>query len=221
MNSSSTNKKKIGILDYGVGNLHSLQNALSEVGASSTLVLPTTNLRSCSGIILPGVGAFGVAMNRIKTQGLAEIIEEWAALEKPLLGICLGMQLLFSSSEEQGFQKGLNLIPGTVERLNRNLKLGHIAKVPNVGWRSLEMSTYLNSSDGKLLSDIKYPNEYYFLHSYACFPTIKSNIVAYSNSGADKFAAVVKKGNILGCQFHPEKSRISGLEFLQRYLQEI
>jgi glutamine amidotransferase len=214
-------KKKIGILDYGVGNLYSLQKALDYIGGTSELVSSSTNLKSYSGIILPGVGSFGVAMGRVRAQGLAEVLKEWVALDRPVLGICLGMQLLFSSSEEQGCRKGLNLIPGTVERLKTNLELGQITKVPNIGWRSLEISNHSNAIGDTLFSDIQYENEYYFLHSYACFPAARSNIIAYSTYGGNKFAAVVRKDNIFGCQFHPEKSRSAGIQFLENYFRVI
>jgi glutamine amidotransferase len=219
--SDNLTSKRIAIIDYGVGNLRSIENALSYIGVRSQIVSSPTLLETFSGIILPGVGAFGEGMKKIQIQGFVEVLKKWAEDGKPLLGVCLGMQLLFTSSDEQGYQLGLNLIPGRVEKLKADLGSDQVVKIPHIGWNLLETPIGRTISEEVFLSNLKKEDKYYFVHSYACFPKVKSSILAYASYGQNRFAAVVRDANVIGCQFHPEKSRDGGLRFLREYLKVV
>ena len=213
--------REIAIIDYSVGNLRSIENALNYIGIRSQIISSPTLLENFSGIILPGVGAFGEGMKKMRMRGFVDGIRKWVEDGKPLLGVCLGMQLLFTSSDEQGFQRGLNLIPGRVEKLKFNLGSGQLVKIPHVGWNSLEIRIEATTREEVFLSNMNKEDEYYFVHSYACFPKVKSSILAYASYGENRFAAVVRDANVFGCQFHPEKSRDGGLRFLEGYFRVV
>ena len=195
----------IAIVDYGVGNLRSVQKALERVGAQAVITSNPSRLESARGIVLPGVGAFGDGMDNLRARGLVRPLLEQVAQDKPFLGICLGMQLLFDESEEMGLHEGLGLLAGRVVRFPES-----DLKVPHIGWNQLQ-----GCGSGVLsgLSDGEYA---YFVHSYYVVPAERSDIVATTEYGVE-FASVVSRANVFGAQFHPEKSQDVGLRLLENF----
>ena len=193
------------IIDYGAGNLFSVQNALDYIGAASIVTKDAADLEKADRLILPGVGAFPDAMKALGETGLIGTIKEQAR-KKPLLGICLGMQMLFDKSCEFGETEGLGLIPGTVELMTPPGLL-----IPQIGWNRLIYNEKCELLDG--LGDEPYV---YFVHSYAANCDGK-NVAAYTDYGGN-VPACVFSGNVYGCQFHPEKSGGTGLKILKNFL---
>jgi imidazole glycerol-phosphate synthase subunit HisH len=191
----------IGIVDYGMGNLFSVSKALERLDADYFISGDTITLLEADALILPGVGSFRDAMERLP----ADAIKEFAASGKPLLGICLGMQLLFEKSEENGVTKGLGLLPGSVRRF-----LGQTYKVPHMGWNKLE---FLGSS--ALLKNLE-EDYVYFVHSYFVEPT---DVCIAKVNYHEQVSAIVGRDNIFGMQFHPEKSSKLGMALLKNFLQ--
>lgn len=195
----------ITVVDYGAGNIQSVLNGLKAVGAAAVVTSDKSVLRESSFIILPGVGAFGPAVDNLTRSGLSGVICQRVLSGVPLLGICLGMQLLFSESEEADGRKGLNLIPGQVVRFTQGCKAPQI-KVPHIGWNSVSLC-----AQSPLLQGIRDGDFFYFAHSYYVRPEGREVITGTAGYGMD-FPAVVGKDNIYGIQFHPEKSGRSGLK---------
>jgi glutamine amidotransferase len=195
----------IAIVDYGVGNLRSVQKALERVGAKAVVASDPAQLDTAQGIVLPGVGAFGDGMDNLRARGLVRPLRDQVAQDKPFLGICLGMQLLFDESEEMGFHEGLGLLAGRVVRFPES-----DLKVPHIGWNQLQ-----GCGSGVLtgLNDGEYA---YFVHSYYVVPAERSDVVATTEYGVD-FASVVSRDRIFGAQFHPEKSQDVGLRLLKNF----
>ncbi|MGD8624786.1 MAG: imidazole glycerol phosphate synthase subunit HisH [Anaerolineae bacterium] len=193
------------IVDYGVGNLRSVQKALERVGAGATIQSDPAALDPAQGVVLPGVGAFGDGMAQLRARGLVEPLLRQVGQGKPLLGICLGMQLLFEESEEMGRHPGLGLLPGRVVRFPEN-----DLKVPHVGWNRLRFAGH------PLLAGIP-PGAYaYFVHSYYARPQAPGDVLATTDYGL-AFASVVGRGRVWGAQFHPEKSQEVGLRLLANF----
>lgn len=197
----------IGIIDYGMGNLRSVENACRKLNIPCIISADPDVLNQCDKLILPGVGAFGDCMTNIREKGLYEKIREMAET-KPLLGICLGMQMLFEESEEKGLTKGFGFLKGRIIKMETDLP------VPEIGWNELEWNQ--ETSLQKELSD--HPHAYY-VHSYYAYDYEDEDLVAYSMYGGIKVPGIVRHGHIMGCQFHPEKSADDGLCIL-RYFQE-
>jgi len=197
----------IAIIDYGTGNLKNVINALDYLGIPSEITSNTKQLAQAEKMILPGVGAFVPAMEQLTKSGLAEIIKERISKGVPLLGICLGMQLLFCESEEDGLTQGLNIIKGRVIRFAGSLK------IPQIGWNSLEFVKQTLICQG-----IQNNSYVYFAHSYYCIPDDEDSITAWSDYGG-RFAAIVEKNSIIGLQFHPEKSQQVGLVMLKNFYE--
>ena len=198
----------IVIIDYGLGNVTSIQNALKRVGYTSTLSDQPADLRKSLGLILPGVGAFPEAMKQIKKKRLVEKIREEVLINnKPILGICLGMQILAETGEENGRSEGLGLIPGKVQKINYSKK----GKVPHVGWSSLCLRKRID----KIFLKTNCTDSFYFDHSYK-FSTHKKYISA-TVAWNGEITAAVSHQNIYGTQFHPEKSQIAGLRILKAF----
>jgi len=198
----------ITIIDYGLGNIRSLKNAFEHLGINSALSRDKAVILNSDAIILPGVGAFGHAMDILKEYDLVSTISEFALSGKPLLGICLGMQLLFDESEEFGMTKGLGLIEGRVR------KLQNVHKLPHIGWSRL----YKNiKSEKTILDGLNDKAEFYFIHTYAV-GTDDAYILSSSKYDNAEFCSSVKKDNIYGCQFHPEKSGKFGLKILENFI---
>ena len=203
----------IGIIDYGMGNLGSVANALEYLGAEGTVSSDPEVLGSCERLILPGVGAFGAAMARLREHQLIEFLHDTVVHErKPLLGVCLGMQLLAESSEEHGEHEGLGWIPGRVRRFTSDEST---LRVPHMGWNAVEATRPHPLLDG---FDPNREHNFYFVHSYHFDPAVDEDLVASASHGA-RFAAMVVRDNVAGVQFHPEKSQDNGLQFLQNFLE--
>ena len=199
---------RLGLIDYGMGNLHSVQKAFQRLNQSLNVVQSPTDLNDIEALILPGVGSFDPAMNQLKQTELIPYLKLWGEEDKPLLGICLGLQLLFESSDE-GTKAGLGLFKGHVQKLPAN----HGERVPHMGWSPLEQQKrcpLLNASD-----DV---NWMYFVHSYSANPANKSDLAAITKFGKSKVTAMVWRGRVGACQFHPEKSSKTGQLMLQRWL---
>ncbi len=199
----------IGIVDYNMGNLASVINAFAKVGVDATLESDPTKLNQYDKLILPGVGAFGDAMEHLKSNGMDEAVMTYAQSGKPLLGICLGMQLLFESSEEFGAHKGLGLIPGKVVAFNEN-KFDHPQKVPHMGWNELFVQ-----KETALFSELKKDFYLYFVHSYHAVCDDKYAI-GKTHYGYE-FVSAVQNDNIYGIQPHPEKSHENGLKIIENF----
>jgi imidazole glycerol-phosphate synthase subunit HisH len=196
----------IAIVDYGMGNRRSVEKALEHVGARASITADPSQLRTADGLIVPGVGAFPSAMRSLRDAGLDALIRERAEAAVPVFGICLGMQLLFDSSEEAGGAAGLGLLPGDVRRLDpRGLKL------PQMGWNDVRWrrETLLNAG----LPD---PSIFYHVHSYVPRPAEPDDVLGVSEYGSP-FVTVVARENVFGAQFHPEKSSAHGLALLENF----
>ena len=200
----------IAIVDYGVGNLFSLKSSLAAIGADAVVTSDAEELRRADKIILPGVGAFEDAANKLRSCGLAQVIKELAADGKPLLGICLGMQLLFAKSYEYGEHEGLGLIPGVVRPIADVIPSDY--KIPHIGWNALHLR-----GDNPIMSNTAEGDCVYFVHSFYA-AQCDDSVIATSEYGAELTAAVAK-GNVFGCQFHPEKSGSVGLGILKAFAQ--
>ena len=191
---------KLVIIDYGIGNTKSLINAFDKIDLCGSITLSDDEeiINNSDLIIIPGVGAFEKAMNELKKRDLVRIIRNYAESNKPIVGICLGMQLLFESSEEFGLNQGIGLIKGSVVRFPETIT----DKIPHVSWNKLK----LHKKESLLFEGINKNEYYYFVHSFICKPANKSEILTTSNYGGVEFCSSVKKNNIYGFQFHPEKS---------------
>lgn len=200
----------ISIIDYGAGNLRSVQNALSYLGHSSRILDDPNGLAGSEAAILPGVGAFGDAMRCLNDSGFTQAIRDYAACGRPLLGICLGMQLLFEESEESPGVKGLSIFPGVLRRIP---DMGN--KVPHMGWNSLDLKQRTGIFEG-----IAQDSYVYFVHSYylSCAPT---DFLAATTQYGVEIGAAVQKGNIAATQFHPEKSGGIGLSMLENFAAQV
>ena len=200
----------IAIVDYGVGNLFSLQSSLEAIGAETVVTADSEVIRSADKILLPGVGAFEDAARKLRASGLDQVIIEQAQAGKPLLGICLGMQMLFEKSYEYGEHPGLGLIPGAVVPMAGVIPAE--LKIPHIGWNALHIQ-----KDSPLFRYIQDGDCVYFVHSYYA-AQCDSFVIATAEYGADLTAAVAKD-NVYGCQFHPEKSGSVGLAILRAFAE--
>lgn len=198
---------KVHIIDYGLGNLFSVKSAIEKIGATPIITNIPDDLMEADFVILPGVGAFQKGMHLLTECGFKTPILEYVKKGKPLLGICLGMQMLFESSEENGTSKGLGLLPGHVEKITEG-SVG--VKVPHIGWSQLR-------SINDRLKDFVENKHMYFVHSYHPV-TEESYYVAKTNYHGIEITAIVKKDNVWGCQFHPEKSGEDGLNLLKEII---
>jgi glutamine amidotransferase len=197
----------IAVIDSGVANLRSVANALQHLGASFWIAESPADLVKADKIILPGVGAFEAGMRQVQAKGFIAPLHDYAAKGTPILGICLGMQLLFERSEEMGDHEGIGLLPGAVLRFPANGP-----KVPHIGWNQLE-----HDGSSPLLKGVPAGAYAYFVHSYYVATTQRSLVLASACYGID-FPAVVGRGNVFGAQFHPEKSHHSGLTLLKNFM---
>lgn len=195
------------IIDYGMGNLRSVEKAVAAVGGCPVISGDPDVIRRSGRLILPGVGAFGDAMVNLKRCGLDELICTEVKAGKPLLGLCLGLQLLFSKSEEFGSHEGLDLIPGRVVRF-QDPRL----RVPHVGWNQIE-----SIRKNPLLEDIPEGSYFYFVHSYYVEPEISGDVLALTDYGC-RFCSIAHRQNVWGAQFHPEKSQGAGKRLLHNFL---
>jgi len=205
----------IGVIDYGMGNLRSVVNALQRAGGKASLVRTPAELAQAQKIVLPGVAAFGDAMNQLHAQRLSEPITKAVRSGMPYLGFCLGLQLLFDVSYEDGKHTGLGILPGKVERFQLDSRVtGQRLKVPHIGWNQIE----IRRPDCPLLSGIENSSYFYFDHSYYVAP-IGQEVVATTTEYGLQFVSAVWRDNIFACQFHPEKSQDAGLKILENFVR--
>lgn len=205
--SAAAERACVGVCDYGVGNLRSVERALVAGGARVLVSCDAVELSACDGIVLPGVGAFSVAAASLRERGLDDAVLTLAAAGRPVLGVCLGFQLLFTESDEAGGGTGLSLIPGVVRRLATRR-----AKVPHMGWNQLHLTR-----SSALLDGVAEAENMYFVHSYAATPDDRADVVATTEHGGEIVAAV-ERDNIAGTQFHPEKSGPAGLHVYANFV---
>jgi imidazole glycerol-phosphate synthase subunit HisH len=199
---------RVAVIDYGMGNRRSVEKALEHVGAEAKITAGHDDLRHADGLVLPGVGAFPQAMRNLDSLGLPDLIRELAGRGKPLLGICLGMQLLFDTSEEMGGAAGLGLIGGEVTRL----EAGDL-RIPHIGWNEVRFERRSTLTAG--LPKTGCP--FYHVHSFAARPRQPDAVIGTTEYG-ERFATIVGRENVLGVQFHPEKSSRHGLRMLERFV---
>ena len=193
------------IIDYKVGNLHNLKNALDFSSVDNRLVSVADDVRKANRILLPGVGAFAPAMEQLRKSGMLDVIQEKVEGGTPLLGICVGAQLLMDQSEEDGTHVGLGWIPGKVKRFNHQLK------IPQMGWNEVSQE-----KEDPLFQGVDDMMHFYFVHSYHLIVENSEHVLGLSSYGYD-FASVVRKDNLWGVQFHPEKSQNAGLQLLKNF----
>lgn len=201
---------KVAIINYGMGNLSSVRRAFEDIGADTIIANHPSALYEANRVVLPGVGAFAEGMAHLNTGGWVPALHEVVvAQRKPLLGICLGMQMLASRGTEGGVTQGLDLIPGQVRRLDT---LGCNLRIPHVGWNEVRYTT-----NDVLFDNIPDASDFYFVHSYAFTPAANQHLIATVPYGVDVTAAV-RSGHIFGCQFHPEKSSKAGRQLLRNFM---
>jgi len=198
---------EIAVVDYGMGNRRSVEKALEHVGARASISSDPVALRAAAGLVLPGVGAFPRAMDNLRELGLDELLRERVASGTPVLGICLGMELAFDYSTEQGGTAGLGMIPGEV----RALQPGTL-KLPHIGWNEVRFERM----GSPLIEDLPQRCAFYHVHSFAPVPTHKEHVLGVAEYGAP-FVSAVEKGSFYGVQFHPEKSSAAGLRLLANF----
>ncbi|MDA8233447.1 MAG: imidazole glycerol phosphate synthase subunit HisH [Clostridia bacterium] len=195
----------IAIIDYGMGNLRSVQKGFEKVGYEAKIVQDRGEVLAARGVILPGVGAFKDAMDNLRDADLIDPIQQVVAKGTPFLGICLGMHLLFETGEEWGIHEGLGLLKGTVRKLPGGVK------VPHMGWNQIEVV-----HESPIIQGIPHGADFYFVHSYYVDPADEKVITTQTDYGI-KFTSIVSQGNVFGIQFHPEKSSALGLQILKNF----
>jgi glutamine amidotransferase len=201
---------KVAIVDYGMGNLHSVGKAVERLGHQVIVAASQAEIEAADGVILPGVGAFGDAMKQLSQTGLDKVLQNVAKRGQPLLGICLGMQLLFDESVEHGNYQGLGILPGKVVRFVE----GEL-KIPHMGWNKLQFK----AENDALLAGLE-EGYVYFVHSYHVLPTDRADLLAVTDYGHE-VTAIVGRGNVYGMQFHPEKSSELGMALLESFLTNV
>ena len=201
----------IAIVDYGVGNLFSLKSSFAAIGVEAVVTNDAEVIRAAERIVLPGVGAFGDAADKLRESQMAQLVVEQANANKPILGICLGMQLLFEKSYEYGVHEGLGLIPGEIRAIAEVIP--ETLKIPHIGWNAL----HFKGEKSPLFRYLKEGDFVYFVHSFYG-ANCDESVIATAEYGAELTAAV-QKGNVYGCQFHPEKSGDVGLSILRAFCE--
>ena len=211
---------EVTVIDYGVGNILSVQRGLEHCGSKVILTAEPAEILAARRVVLPGVGAFANAMQSLQRFGLISVIRELAHNQTPILGICLGMQLLLEESEEFGMTAGLGLIPGRVIAVPDRTLSGFLHKIPHIGWSALVPSSPTAEWRNSLLRDNREGDAAYFVHSYMAVPADPMHSVADCLYGGHRIAAMIRRDNITGCQFHPEKSGEVGLKILRRFISQ-
>ena len=196
---------QIAIIDYGVGNLRSVEKAFAATGRDAVVTSDVALLQTAERLVLPGVGAFGACMEALAERGFDDLVRERVKTGVPLLGVCVGMQMLFEQSEEFGHTAGLGLLKGVVRRFSSDLV------VPQVGWNQIH-----NLQGHPLFDDVPDQSFFYFVHSFYCEPADKNAVMGETDYGVT-YASVVAQGNVCGVQFHPEKSQAVGLRLLKNF----
>jgi glutamine amidotransferase len=202
----------VAIVDYGLGNLFSIEQACAFVGLSSIITNSKRDILNADAVILPGVGAYGDAMLMLNRLDLVNVLRDIVGSQKPLVGICLGLQLLMTESYEFGHHKGLGIIEGEVVRFDAPKEKEHILKVPQIGWNRIFQPVDGLRWHGTLLERIDYGEYMYFVHSYTVQPQDSSVILSNSCYGHIEFCSSIQSGNVFACQFHPERSGLEGIK---------
>jgi len=210
---------EVTVIDYGLGNLLSVQRGLEHCGAKVILTSDPEIILAAKRVVLPGVGAFGNAMQALERLDLVAVIRELAPRQTPLLGICLGMQLLLEESDEFSVTAGLGLIPGRVISVPAQTLSGETQKIPHIGWNALHPSSASGGWGGTLLQDNRPGEAAYFVHSFMAAPADPTYHIAECVYGGHLIPAVIGRDQITGCQFHPEKSGEVGLKILRRFMR--
>ena len=207
------------IVDYGLGNIKSVIKAFEHVGASSVLSSDAKIIARASHLVLPGVGSFGSGIKELEDRDLINAIHNFVKTGNQLLGICLGMQMLFDWSEEYGIHNGIGLIPGIVVPITKQINGQNYRKVPSIGWKKIKSSIHTNNWNKTCLNDTDIGEYFYFVHSFMSIPKNSAHILAqYDYKGLD-ITASVQRDNITGLQFHPEKSGEAGLRILENFIK--
>jgi glutamine amidotransferase len=201
---------KVGIIDYGGGNLRSVANALRSLGEDPVIIACPEDAGDSTHLLLPGQGEFGDTMQRLEQRGLARFLKQWIQEDKPYFGICVGYQILFESSEESPETPGLAILPGTVCRFREEPGL----KIPHMGWNSARAK----HGDTRVWHGLGEDPYFYYIHSYFPAPLVSATVVAETTHGTQEFAGAVEIGNLFACQFHPEKSQEAGLRLIRNFL---
>lgn len=222
-------KAEVVIIDYGMGNLFSIQRMVRHLGINVLISDDPGRIISAGHLILPGVGAFGDGIANLKARKLIEPITSFINSGRPFLGICLGMQLIMDSSEEFGFHQGLGIVHGSVKKISRPLAGGKSFKIPHIGWSQIFLPAHFKGKDSthnlneywnaSILNGLPEGDFAYFVHSFIVVPQAEENILAESEYGNDRFCSVLRQNNIFGCQFHPEVSGETGLHILKEFLK--
>jgi imidazole glycerol phosphate synthase glutamine amidotransferase subunit len=199
----------IGIVDYGIGNLRSVQKAFQHVGGEAEFVHTPAEIARVDALVLPGVGNFGDCVRSLARSGMWDATLDWAKSERPFFGICVGYQMLFESSEEAPGEKGLGLFAGEVRKFSEK----HGLKIPQIGWNTVKVC----QPGAPLLAGVSDGDYVYFVHSYYAAPK-DASVVALETTYGDTFASAVARGNLLATQFHPEKSQRAGLQMLKNFV---
>lgn len=207
----------IAIVDYGVGNLLSVQRAFHYLNIDAFLTDDPNLIKRAGKVVIPGVGAFPGAMKFLNQSGISDEVKSLAEKNSPILGICLGMQMLFERSEEYEVTEGLGIIKGSVESMRRSIPASTGIKIPQIGWHPLRREEVINPKDSLILKEFDFNGEVYFVHSYMSRPVEASVIKSYYSLGGVEVPAIVELGNTIGCQFHPEKSGPVGLKILKQF----
>jgi imidazole glycerol-phosphate synthase subunit HisH len=201
---------KVGIIDYGGGNLRSVANALRSLGEEPCIISSPDEVADCTHLLLPGQGSFGDTMERLAARGLVGFLKEWIAADRPYFGICVGYQILFDGSEEAPETPGLGIVPGQVVRFQGEPNL----KIPHMGWNSATATR----GDTQVWQGLGNDPYFYYIHSYFPEPLSPEWVVCETTHGSQRFAGAVERGNLFACQFHPEKSQEAGLRLIQNFL---
>lgn len=207
---------QVTIIDYGAGNLLNVQRAFEHCGAEVAIATTPEQITAADRLVFPGVGAFPEAMQQLQSQNLVAAIQE-AAAEKPFLGICLGMQMMLDASEEFATTRGLQLLPGLVKKLPAQSLSGDAMTIPHMGWAPIQPGE--SGWVGSLLQSVPADNAFYFVHSYFSDLAEASDQLASFDFGGHGITAAVQRDNLMGCQFHPEKSGELGLKIVKTFLQ--
>jgi glutamine amidotransferase len=210
------NMKNITIIDYQTSNMFSIKNAIDRLGFQSEITSDYKKIMNSDGIILPGVGSFPNAMSQLNKLGLINPIIDYINLNKPFLGICLGLQLLFEESEEFGYTRGLGVLEGKVKSLKNNSKC---LKVPHVGWNNIYLENINNQKQKEFFANINTKDKFYFVHSYFVEPKNSNYAITTTTYNNLSFCSSVQKNNLFACQWHPEKSGPKGLNLLSNFFR--
>ena len=207
---------RVVVIDYGIGNVFSVCNALQAIGANVSLTRSSQDIRNADRLILPGVGAFARAMEALDGFGLSDVIRDYVRTGKPFLGICIGMQVLMERSTEFGDHKGLGFFEGQVERIPATTPLGERIRVPHIGWSSLIAEQPLQGTPLASAGN----GAVYFVHSYHCQPKDRSQLLASVDYDGVAVTAAIRRDNIIGVQFHPERSGVVGHRILDSFVKQ-